>query len=520
MPDRIPCGTMTLHLRNARIWTGDPDRPWASSLTIRQGRVATLDGDPEADLVIDGGGRTAAPGLVDAHIHLLVGGETLGELDLSHVRSRGEFEAAIAKRHEELPPGRWLIAGGWSQENWPGGQMPDKTWLAAAGGAEGRPVVCHRMDLHAVLVNEPVLALCDTAVEPAAGRIEREPGSGEPTGLLVETAAWELINPVVPKPDAAERRQALLAAQRHLHGFGVTAVGTMEYERSVREVYAPLREQLSLRCRVILLDRGWPMDFDFGRSFPGDNRLAVIGYKTFTDGTLGSRSARMLADYADDPGHRGELLELAAAGHLGDWARAVAAAGLAPVMHAIGDEAVRAVLGVIEDLPAGSPRPRVEHAQHIDEADFPRFRGVIASMQPLHKADDCRYVQRRLGPERLAGAFAFRRLLDAGALLAFGSDWPVVSCDPMLGLRAAITGLTHDGEVFAADQNLTSDEALRAYTAGSAGAVGLAGGGVLRPGGLGDVVLFDRDPFEANWVDQPPRVIMTIVGGEIAYDAT
>jgi predicted amidohydrolase YtcJ len=516
---------MTLHLRNARIWTGDPDRPWASSLTIRHGRIAGLDGDPDGDpdddqvRIIDAQGRTAAPGLVDAHVHLLLGGEALGGLDLSQVRSRREFEAAIAKRHEELPPGQWLIAGGWSQENWPGAQLPDKRWLAAAGGVGGRPVVCHRMDLHAVLVNEPVLALFDTSTDPPAGRIEREPNGGEPTGLLVETAAWELVNPLVPKPGAGARRQALLAAQNHLHGVGVTAVGTMEYERSVRDVYQPLREQLSLRCRVILLDRGWPMDFEFGRGFPGDDHLAVIGYKTFVDGTLGSRSARMLADYADDPGNRGEFLELAAAGHMHDWARAVSAAGFAPVMHAIGDEAVRTVLDVIEDLENASPRPRIEHAQQIDETDFPRFRGVVTSMQPLHKADDCRYVQRRLGPDRLAGTFAFRRLRDSGAVLAFGSDWPIVSCDPMLGMRAAITGLTLDGEVFAADQTLTVAETLEAYTANAAAAVGLVGGGVLRPGGLGDVVLFDRDPFEANWLDLPPKITTTIVGGEVAYDS-
>jgi predicted amidohydrolase YtcJ len=511
---------MSLHLQNARIWTGDPNRPWASSLTIRRGRIASLDDEAGADVVIDAGGRTAVPGLVDAHVHLIEGAEGLGELDLSGVRSRREFEAAIASRHEELPPGRWLIARGWSNEKWPGRELPDKSWLAAAGGAGGRPVVCHRMDLHAVVVNEPVLALCDTSVDPATGRIEREPLTGEPTGLMVETAAWTLVNPVVPGLGTAERRDALLAAQRHLHGLGVTAVGTMEYARTVQEVFAPIREQLTLRCRLILLDRGWPMDFSFGRAFAGDERMAVIGYKTFADGTLGSRTARMLADYADEPGFRGELLELAADGHLGEWARAVAAAGFTPVMHAIGDEAVRRVLDVIEALEAGGPRPRIEHAQQIDEADFPRFRGVLVSMQPYHKADDCRYVERRVGPERLAGAFAFRRLLDAGAALAFGSDWPVVSADPLLGVRTAVTGLTLDGEVFAADQNLTVAEALRAYTAEAAAAVGLADGGVLKPGGLGDVVLFDRDPFQANWVDAPPKVSMTVVGGRVAYDAT
>jgi predicted amidohydrolase YtcJ len=364
-----------------------------------------------------------------------------------------------------------------------------------------------------------VLALCDTSVEPPGGRIERDPVTGEPTGLFVETAAWKLINPLVPKPKTAERRVALLNAQRHLLAHGITTVGTMEYGRSVREVIDPMRGELSLRCRVILLDRDWPLDFGYGLEFPNDDRLAVIGYKSFVDGNLGVRTARMLADYADQPGNRGHFMELAAEGRLRQWAEAVASAGFTPAVHAIGDEAARAALDAIEDLAGGPRPPRLEHAQQIDAADFPRFRGLIASMQPLHKADDCRYVERALGPDRVAGTFAFRRLLEAGAVLAFGSDWPVVSCDPLLGMRTAITGLTFDGDVFGADQNLSVAETLVAYTAGAAYAVGLDDGGTLRPGGPGDVVLLDRDPFQADWVDAPPKVVVTLAGGEVAYDA-
>ncbi len=270
------------------------------------------------------------------------------------------------------------------------------------------------------------------------------------------------------------------------------------------------------------------MSFDYGREFPNDDRLAVIGYKAFIDGTLGSRTARMLKDYSDDPGNRGLLVELAAAGHLNEWAGAVAGAGLSPSMHAIGDGAARLALDAIEAiddpmqrlLPGGN-RPRVEHAQQIDTADFVRFRGVIASMQPLHKADDGRYVERRVGPARTGGTFAFRELLNAGAILAFGSDWPVVSPDPMLGMRAAITGLTLDNTAFGVDQNLTVEEALRAYTRDVAYCLQLDElTGVLREGMLADLVLFDVDPFAADWVNHPPRVIMTVVGGEVVFDET
>jgi hypothetical protein len=313
----------------------------------------------------------------------------------------------------------------------------------------------------------------------------------------------------------------VVEAVKACHALGLTAVGSMEYAADVREVLEPLRERLTLRTRVTLLDRAWPMSFEEGARFPNDAHLAVIGYKAFLDGTLGSRSARMLEDYADEPGNRGMLLELAAQGVLPDWARAVAAAGLSPSMHAIGDEAVRLALKVAEQVECEFPGPhvRIEHAQQIDAADIPRFRGRIASMQPLHKADDCRYVRRRLGDARLGGTFAFRRLLDAGAILAFGSDWPVVSPDPLRGVRAAVTGLTLDGEPFAPDQNLLVEEALAAYTRGAAAALGLADAGRLRPGCAGDLVMFDRDPFDADWAADPPRIALTVAGGEVVYDA-
>jgi predicted amidohydrolase YtcJ len=231
----------------------------------------------------------------------------------------------------------------------------------------------------------------------------------------------------------------------------------------------------------------------------------------------------MLADYSDDPGNRGLLLELAADGHLHEWIQLVAENGLSPSMHAIGDEAARTALAAIESLSPEarrSVRPRIEHAQQIDPADIPRFAGVIASMQPLHKADDARYLARRVGAQRTRGSFAFRCLLDAGAILAFGSDWPVVSLDPMLGMRAAITGLTLDGQPFGVDQNLAVEESLRAYTRDAAYCLHMDDAGVLREGMRGDCVMFDVDPFTADWVNRPPRVVMTIARGKVVFDET
>lgn len=501
-------------IHNARIWTATGR--WADSLLIRDGRVAALDGDARfasVSHIIDAAGRTVVPGFIDSHVHLLMAGRSLRQLDLSSVRSRDEFKAAIASRHAQLEDGQWLIAHGWSSENW-GGEVPDKSWLAAA---EDRPVVAYRVDIHVALVNDAVLKLCNLTTDPPGGRIERD-ATGDPTGLMVESAAWKIVNPLVPDPNAHEKSQHLMAAQSHAHARGITAVGTMEYSRDLCEVFTPSRDLLTLRCRVTLLDRHWPMEFNVGRDFPASQNLAVIGYKAFIDGTLGSRTARMLADYADDPGNRGMLVELAAEGHLQAWAHAVAAAGLSPSMHAIGDEACRRAMDAIAGIDP-SVRPRIEHAQQIDNADFRRFSNTIASMQPLHRADDGRFAESRVGSARTPGSFAFRRLLDAGAVLAFGSDWPVVSCDSIAGMRAAITGLTLEGKLFQPQENLTVEEALHAYTTGAAYALQIDDAGKIAIGSLGDAVMLDRDPFTADWVNAPPRVEMTIVNGEVVYDS-
>jgi predicted amidohydrolase YtcJ len=550
-----------LQIRNARVWTGDPRRPWLGSLFIGAGRVVAAE---EAaglarrvrgadERVIDARGRVVTPGLIDSHVHLLMGGQSLGEVDLSGVRSREQFERTIAEAHARLPAGQWLIGRGWSEQNWPGHAMPDKTWLKACrvgtahrerqhvNGAVGdahptagnaaRPCVCHRMDIHAALVNEPVLEMIGAATrsDPAGGRIVRDLATREPTGFLLESAAWDLVHPLIPQPDLASKRAALRIAQAHAHALGLTGVGSMESAADVEQVFRPLRDDLSLRCAITLLDRatgGEPFDFEFGQRFDNDHRLSVIGYKTFIDGTLGSRTARLLSEYADRGGDRGLLVELAARGRLNEWAAAVVRAGLSPSMHAIGDEAVRLALDAAAAAESAGAkasngmRPRIEHAQHVDASDVPRFRDRIASMQPLHKADDGRIIEQRLGRERSRGAFAFRSLRDAGAMLAFGSDWPVVSCDPLLGMRSAITGLTVDDQPFNVQENLTPEEALIAYTVDAALTLNMRDAGMLRVGALADCVMFDIDPFTADWIRRPPRVILTIVGGEAVFDAT
>lgn len=512
---------MTFH--NGRIWTGDAVRPWAESVTIDGGRFVAIDNVAKmSGRVVDLQGRVVTPGLIDAHLHLLMGGQSLAQVDLSAADSREAFSAAILERHLAMAnePEQWIIAQGWSQENWPSKEMPTKAWIPDVGA---RPVVCYRMDRHAALVNDAVMGRLSSITEPMGGVIVRDK-SGAPTGLFIEAAAWQLVNPMVPELSVMQRRDALRLAMRHANRFGITAVGAMEYARDVQEVYEPLRDELTLRCMITILDRP-PMqelNLALADSVAADERLAIIGFKSFLDGTLGSATARMLADYTDDPGNRGTFVELAAmpdgAKAVRKWVAAVAEAGLSPSMHAIGDEAARVALDVAESL-GRSCRTRIEHAQQLHRSDIARFKDRIASMQPLHKADDGRYAERRVGQERLAGTFAFRKLLNAGAVLAFGSDWPVVSCDPMLGIRAAVTGLTLDEVVFLPEENLTVEEAMRAYTKDAAFVLGMNDTGVIREGAMGDLVVFDADPFAADWKNAPPSVALTVVGGEIVHEA-
>ena len=486
-------------------------------MTITDGRIESVD-EPSScppHTQLDAGGRFVMPGIIDAHVHLLHGGSFLEELDLSSVTTHDEFESAITQRHKELPPEQWLLAGGWQEAHLEESQKPDKSWLM---GAEDRPVVCYRMDLHAALVNDAVLIKCNLENELAGGYVERSPGTGEPTGLMVEAAAWELVNPLLPKPDVATRCRQLGGAMQHAHQFGLAGVGSMEYRHDVAEVFELMRDELTLRCRITLLNRRWPVDFSYSRSFHNDDHLAVIGYKAFLDGSLGSRTARMFQPYADAPDEYGLWVELAEQGLLHEWAQAVAAEGLSPSMHAIGDAACRLALEVVEQLPA-SPLPRIEHAQHVALDDIPRFKGRIASMQPLHKADDGVYVEERLGRERLVGTYAFQYLHRAGAKLALGSDWPVVSCDPMLGIQAAVTGKLRNDEVLMPEHNLTVEQALRGYTSGSAEALGMEHSGVLQPGKYGDFIMLDNDPFTVDWMQTSPRVVKTVVAGRVVYEA-
>ncbi len=514
---------MPMTIRGARPWT-DP-----SSGTGHDPVDIHVDGDritaitsvgtrPPVGGVVDAAGTWVGPGFVDAHVHLVMAGLGLRQLDLSAADSRAAFEAAIAAESRRLDATdaggvRWLLARGWDESRW-GGARPDAGWLAAAGE---RPAAAWRMDIHAVVVNPAAMARLDLREPVPGGTIVRD-AAGRPTGLLLEAAAWERLMPVLPEPTAAAEREAVRLAAAHAHAHGVVAVGSMEYLDVLERALVPLAEELTLRVRVLALDRDLPLDIARMQAIPRHEMLRLFAVKCFVDGTLGSRTARMLEPYHDGEtaADRGLLVERALDGTLEAWGRQAAAAGLGIAMHAIGDEAVRLALDAA-DAAGGSPLIRVEHAQHVATADRPRFAGRFASMQPAHRVGDHAVMQSRLGPERAGEAFDFAGLAAAGARLAFGSDWPVIDCDPLEAIAAAVAGITREGPR-PSGREIPVAAAIEAHTRTAWEAIDEPHRGRLAAGAAADLVLLDADPGACDWTGIRPRVLATVAAGRLVHE--
>ncbi len=508
-----------IRVRAENIWTADEARPLARSLVVDNARIETLDSG-SADHDLDGG-PWVGPAFIDSHLHLTLGGLSLTETNLSHAGSREQFSEAIAAAHQTLQPGRWLKAHGWDQTRW-GGGMPHADWF---GPLADRPAIAWRMDQHACVLNRAALRLVATRFDlrenPPGGRVERD-ATGAPTGLFLEQAAWQWAKSCVPESTVQERREGVRAASRALAAHGIATVGTMDYARDLAEAIDPLRRELPLRIRATLLDREWPLDWNLANCIQSDDALAIIGFKSFIDGTLGSRTARMLEPYTDDPSNFGMLVELAERGVLQQWLDEGVRRGFTMSMHAIGDAALRVALDAADAVelrrPTSRAEIRFEHAQTIHPADLHRMKGRWASMQPLHKFFDAATLPIALGADRSDRFFAFRSIAAAGGMLAFGSDWPIVPPDVLAGMRTAITSLDAGNDPCQPQENLSPDSALRAYTIDAARCLRCDNRtGRLAPGLSADLVSLDRDPFRCNWVTHPPKVRWCMHGGELSY---
>jgi len=507
---------------NARIWTGvdgrdDDGSDQSTGLAVVGGRI-TVVGDDAAvrawigpdTKVIDAQGRRAVPGMTDSHLHLIGGGLQLGRLYLRDVADREEFIRAVADDADSKRKGEWVLGGRFSIESWTEPSEPRKEWIDPV--TDDVPVFLTRMDGHQALVNSAALKLAGIdrfgPADPQGGQIIRDPDTGEPTGILKESA-MEMVRKHIPQPSADEKYDALKRAMRHANAHGITSVHDMSqlgdldvYQRAAADGGLTLR----IHCYVDVTDWRGYADRIQRYEAPGD-MFHVHGFKGFMDGSLGSRTAYMREPYSDaDPGAlypRGQLTDFAdPPSEFIELAVMAGGRGLQLAVHAIGDEANHILLDAYEaTLQRNGPRDarhRIEHAQHLRVEDIPRFSalGVVASMQPLHKADDGRYAEKRVGPERLKGSYAYRQLVDSGALVCFGSDWPVVTLDPFAGIDSAVNARTLAGDVWLASHSLTVQEALRAYTVSPARAVHHEDRiGTLEAGKLADLVILSADPL-------------------------
>lgn len=533
-------GPVTLAVINARVWTGDTERPWAEALAAAGDRLVAVGTTEEIRRLagvaraIDAGGRLVTPGFIDAHIHFLQGGANLTSVQLRDARTREEFVRRIAAFAAHVPEGTWITGGDWDHELW-GGELPRKDWIDRV--TPKHPVAVNRLDGHMLLANSAAMRAAGvTRATPdvPGGTIVRD-ARGEPTGIFKDNAT-RLVERAIPDPTPAERDRALEAAMTHVAAQGVTSVhhmGTWDDVAVFRRAHDAGRLKTRIYAAVPLDTWERLRDTIARREFGGDGRgdkwLRIGALKGFVDGSLGSHTAAFHEPYTDAPHDRGLFVNTPE--DLYAWVAGADRAGLHIVIHAIGDRANTRLLDIYERvIRENGPRDRrlrVEHAQHLRPDDLPRFRtlGVIASMQPYHAIDDGRWAEKVIGPVRIQTTYAFRSLLDAGTVLAFGSDWPVAPPTPLEGLYAAVTRRTLDGKNprgWVPAQKITLEEALRAYTRGAAYAeYAETGKGVLAPGKLADFVVIDRDVFAG-----PPEAIreahvdLTVVGGRITFERT
>jgi len=518
-----------------RIWTGDSARPWAQALAVSGEKIAAV-GDSasvssfvgKATRVIDNAAMVV-PGFMDGHTHFIYGGFQLTQVDLRDADTPEEFIRRIKNYAAKARPGDWILGGNWDHERWPGTPLPDRSWIDSV--TPNNPVFVDRLDGHMTLGNSLTLKLAHidrSTKDVAGGTIVRRP-DGDPTGV-VKDAAQNLVYAVQPTPspqqsDAAIDRAMHWAASKGITGVGDVSVPWFEVDALQR---AHAAGRMITRVAVYVPFQDWRRMADRVRANGvGDDWLRVAGVKGYVDGSLGSTTALFYQPYNDAPETSGLLVN--PEDSLKRWIGAADSAGLQVAVHAIGDRANGLILDIYDSVAkAHGPRDRrfrIEHAQHLRPQDIGRIarQGVIASMQPYHAIDDGRWAEKRIGPERIKTTYAFRSLLDAGARLAFGSDWTVAPLDPILGIYAAVTRRTLDGKHpggWVPEQKITVEEALRAYTAGNAYAVFAENKrGKLASGYLADVTILDHDLTRIQpEAIKDAQVKATIVGGKLVFD--
>jgi predicted amidohydrolase YtcJ len=512
---------------NGKIWTENPQQPEAEALAVSGHRIVSVGSSAEIrqlagaqTKVIDLGGRRVVPGFNDAHVHFFWGGQGLASVQLLDVTSRAEFQRRIGEYARTRPAGEWILDGGWDEQKWNPVQLPAHEWIDEV--TPNNPVWVNRSDGHMLLANSVAMKLAGVskATPDVPGGVIVRDKDGNPTGIFKD-AATDLIARVIPAPSDAQVDAALLAAQKYSLDNGVTSVQDMGFTgshgadmqalivRGYQRLLAAGKWKVRVSARFPLDSYRRLADLGLAANF-GNDTLVVGSLKAFADGSLGSGTAWFFQPFNDSPHNSGlPSDQLAHREEMFADMKAADRAGLHIATHAIGDQANKAILDLYERLelengPADR-RLRIEHAQHL---------------QPYHCIDDGRWAETRIGHQRALTTYAFRSLLDAGTVLAFGSDWFVAPMNPFAGIYAATTRRTLDGKNpggWIPEQKITVQEAVHAYSIGSAYAESQDDiKGSIAPGKLADFDVLSDDIFHLDLVKiENVKAVMTVVGGEL-----
>jgi predicted amidohydrolase YtcJ len=552
-------GSADLILLGGEVYTVEPERPRARGVAVRAGRIVAVGSEKEVSrfrgpntTVVELGDAFVLPGFIDNHTHFDYAARLLLGINLLDVADAGALAERAAAARDRLPDGAWILGGDWgAYEEWEMGSTgseesgaraerfkPHRNMIDAI--TPGTPALLSRWDRSEYLANGLALeraGITSDTPDPAGGTIERDPESGEPTGILTGTAV-DLVDRVVPPKSFEQRILEARVALERLGENGVTGIHDITRDQQMR-VFQHLRDRGELTVRVYArptLDKWRELSSVGIRSGFGDDYLKIGGLKGFVDGIMGNSSARFREPYDHQPGQSGSWRDMVRQPPgMAELIRAADSVGLIPQVHAIGDLAVDTLLdwfeAAIERNGPGDHRFRMIHAQVVEEDDFARFGelGVIAEVQPYHAIDDMRWMEERIGHERCQGAYAFKSLLDGGAVLSFGSDWPGTNAawypaKPLLGIYAAVTRQTLDGEPeggWFPGERIDVETAIRAYTINNAYAAFEEDiKGSIEVGKLADFTVLDRDLLAIDPADiKNVRVLATIVGGRIVYAA-
>ncbi len=522
--------TADLAVIHARIYTVNPRQPRAEAMAVRQGAIVGVGDDVSrfigpATKVIDAGGATVLPGLIDSHGHVHALGDALENIDLRGLTSEREIVDKVGAAARQRTAGEWILGRAWDQNLWLSKQFPDAAALSRA--TPDNPVALTRVDGHAIWVNRKAMEMADlnaATLDPPGGKVIRD-AEGRPTGVLLDRAQ-SLVERKIPEPaqDQVERR--ILRALQECARLGITTVHDAGVGAREIEAYRSLirKGQMPIRAYVMIGGAGSLLDSWLAKGPAIGDYMTVRSIKLVADGALGSRGAAMLEPYSDDPGNRGlSILNRAA---IREVAEKAVGRGFQVNTHAIGDAANRAALDAYGDVLKGpnDKRFRIEHAQVVAPEDFAKFKrySVIASMQATHATSDMQWAAARIGPARIQGAYAWQTFLRLGVHVPNGSDFPVESPNPLWGLFAAVTRQDKSGQPpggWMPEQRMSREEALRSWTIEGAYAAFEEGRkGSLESGKLADFVMLSDDVMTMPAGDiRKTHVTLTVVGGKVVY---